>query len=276
MWNSVVLGLASLTGLVAFFTPFFSPPSETITPAMAHAQDAPLFMLALSFLCVIIIVANLTSRQMSTRTVAILGILTAVNAVLRYVPGPAGFSAIFFLLILCGYVYGPTFGFLFGTLSLLASALIGSGIGPWLPFQMFVCGWVGLTSGWLPDMRGAKRLEIAVLAFWGALWGIIFGLLMNLWFWPYISGAHSAAGQTWESGLGLVEGVRRYLAFYLVTSSWWDAWRAVGNVVLISLLGASTLRVLRRFARVLRFEMLEITRVINETIPNRSKCDMDR
>ena len=257
-WNGVVLILASVVGLVAFFLPFLSPPPETASSALAHAQDAPLFMLAISFLCVVIIIANLTSRQMSTRTIAILGILTAVNAVLRAVPGPAGFSAVFFLLILCGYVYGSTFGFLLGSLSLLASALIGGGVGPWLPFQMFVSGWVGLMSGWLPDLRKRGRLEIVLLVGWGGLWGLVFGLLMNLWFWPYISGPYTVTEQTWQPGLSLVEGLRRYAAFYLVTSVWWDAWRAAGNALGIALLGAPLLKVLRRFERALRFEAVSI------------------
>ena len=47
---------------------------------------------------------------------------------------------------------------------------------------------------------------------------------------------------------------RRYLAFYVLTSLWWDLWRAGGNTVLILLLGRPLLRVLRRFERVLRFE----------------------
>ena len=258
-WTYVILVLASAVGLVAFLLPFFSPPPESASTSMAHVQDAPLFMLAISFLCVVIIIANLTSRQMSTRTIAILGILTAVNAVLRAVPGPAGFSAVFFLLILCGYVYGATFGFLLGSLSLLASALIGGGVGPWLPFQMLISGWVGLMSGWLPDLRKHKRLEIGLLVGWGAAWGLIFGLLMNLWFWPYISGPYTVSSQTWRPGLSLLEGLRRYAAFYLVTSLWWDAWRAVADAVAIVLLGAPLLKVLRRFERALHFEAVPDT-----------------
>ena len=45
---------------------------------------------------------------------SVLGVLTAANAVLRGVPGPAGFTLVLLLPILCGYAYGPTFGFLLG------------------------------------------------------------------------------------------------------------------------------------------------------------------
>jgi energy-coupling factor transport system substrate-specific component len=222
---------------------------------MAHAQDAPLVTLLLTLLCVVVVVANFTDHQMSARTVAVLGVLTAVNAVLRAVPGPAGFSAIFFLLGLCGYVYGGTFGFLMGVLSILVSALIGGGVGPWLPYQMFASGWMGLTSGWLPDLRRHRRAELAMLAAWTAVWGLVFGAIMNLWFWPYIAAVQSIPGQNWEPGLRALQGLKRYGAFYLATSLWWDVWRAAGNAALILFLGPALLKVLRRFERVLGFEI---------------------
>ena len=103
---------------------------------------------------------------------ALLGILTALSAVLRALPGPAGFNAIFLLPILAGYCYGPTFGFLLGALSLLVSALIGGGVGPWLPYQMLATGWVGLLSGWLPELHGHRRLEPVMLAVWGGVAGV--------------------------------------------------------------------------------------------------------
>jgi energy-coupling factor transport system substrate-specific component len=142
-----------------------------------------------------------------------------------------------------------------GVLSLLVSALIGGGVGPWLPYQMFTSGWIGLTSGLLPSLRRWKYAEIVLLAAWVALWGFVFGAIMNLWFWPYISAIQSPAGQAWEPGLQLREGLRRYAAFYVATSLWWDAWRALGNAGLVLFLGTPLLKVLRRFERVLGFEV---------------------
>jgi energy-coupling factor transport system substrate-specific component len=40
----------------------------------------------------------------------------------------------FLLIILTGYVFGARVGFLMGALSLMVSALITGGVGPWLPF----------------------------------------------------------------------------------------------------------------------------------------------
>ena len=129
-----IMLLASLIGLGAFLYPFFQTgASASGTMAMAHANDAPLIFVLLLVLCLAAVFSSLTGGQMTSKLVAVLGILTALSAVLRAIPGPAGFNAIFLLPILAGYCYGPTFGFLLGALSLLVSALIGSGVGPWLP-----------------------------------------------------------------------------------------------------------------------------------------------
>jgi energy-coupling factor transport system substrate-specific component len=159
-------------------------------------------------------------------------------------------------MVLCGYAYGPSFGFLLGALSIMLSALLGAGVGPWLPFQMFTAGWLGLSAGWLPRLKEHPRLELAMLAAWGVLWGLLYGAIMNLWFWPYVTGGVAAEGRYWEPGLGLWVALKRYAAFYLLTSLWWDVWRAIGNAALILLLGRPLLKVLQRFERLLRFEQV--------------------
>jgi energy-coupling factor transport system substrate-specific component len=95
-----------------------------------------------------------------------------------------------------------------------------------------------------------------VLSVWGAVLGLIFGAVMNIWFWPFIQGDTSqAAGGTFEAGMSAWQAVRSYAVFYLVTSVWWDAARAIGNAALILLFGAPILRVLRRFKKRFEFEM---------------------
>jgi energy-coupling factor transport system substrate-specific component len=229
---------------------------------LAHAGDAPLIFILLLGLCLVVIIANLETRRMDARLVAVLGVLVGANAVLRLVPGPLGFSAAFFLPILCGYVFGADFGFLMGALSLLVSAVISSGTGPWLPFQMFAAGWVGLGGGWLPHFARHPRLEVLLLAGWGLLSGFLYGAIMNLWFWPYLAApaVESAAEQTgqlifWQAGIGVWSTLIRYALFYLTTSLWWDAGRAVGNLVLILLVGAPILRLLTRFKQRFQFSL---------------------
>jgi energy-coupling factor transport system substrate-specific component len=253
--NTVILALASLVGVVAFVYPFFMPTlQQGITQNAAHASDAPLVTVLIIVLCLGAAMTTLGSGEMNSKTVAILGILTAVNAVLRAVPGPAGFAAVFMLPVLCGYIYGASFGFLLGALSLLVSAFIGAGIGPWLPYQMIATGWVGLTSAWLPRLRRWPRLEVAMLGAWGLFWGFAFGAIMNIWFWPYVYQAQQAEIY-WQPGMALREALQRYAVFYALTSFWWDLGRAGGNSVLIWLFGTPILRLLRRFQRRFHFDL---------------------
>ena len=248
-----IMVMASLLGLGAFLYPFFRPSVEA-SGMMAHASDAPLLFVLLLVLCLGAVFASLTGGQMTSKMVAVLGILTALSAVLRAVPGPAGFNAIFLLPILAGYCFGPTFGFLLGALSLLVSALIGGGVGPWLPYQMFSTGWVGMLSGWLPEFPRHRRWEPVMLAVWGFTVGLLFGAIMNIWFWPFLAGG-AQQGQGWQPGMSIWPTVRNYLAFYIATSLWWDMARAIGNALLLLLLAAPVLKVLRRFRSRFRFEV---------------------
>ena len=182
--NALILAVASLIGLGAFLYPFIVPQQGEGMGASAHAQDAPLIFVLLVILCLGAVLSSLSAGTMNAKLIAVLGVLTAANAVLRGVPGPAGFTLVFILPILCGYVYGPTFGFLLGVFSLAVSGFLGFGVGPWLPFQMFAAGWVGLISGWLPRLEGRPVVEALMLAGWGMLFGFAFGVLMIVFFWP--------------------------------------------------------------------------------------------
>lgn len=254
--NAAILLLASGVGVMAFISPFFALGDAQANDggALSHAADAPFFLIVLVAICLGAVLLNLSLGQMNTRTVATLGILTAFSAVLRTLPGPGGFNAIFFLPILAGHVYGATFGFLLGALALLVSALLGGGVGPWLPFQMFATGWVGMLGALAPAWPAHPRREAALLAVWGLFLGLLFGAIMNLWFWPFIFRPEQAA-LYWQPGMSAASILMRYLPFYLTTSLAWDLWRAGGNALLILFLGPPVLRLLRRFRLRFQFEM---------------------
>jgi len=252
--NAAILGVASLIGLASFFYPFLVPQQVEGAAAMAHAQDAPLTFVLIVVLCLAAILSSVSSGAMNAKLIAVLGILTAANAVLRGVPGPAGFTLVFILPILCGYVYGATFCFLLGVFSLAVSAFLGFGVGPWLPYQMLSAGWVGLLSAWLPRLDRRPLAEAVMLAVWGLVLGFAFGVLMNIYFWPYVF-ASGQSGMYWEPGLSLVDTLRRYALFYAVTSLWWDLARAAGNFVLLLLFAAPIVRLLRRFQQRFFFEV---------------------
>ena len=140
-------------GVLAFVYPFFLNTRASGSIGIAHGQDASLVTTALVGLSLVALLVELQGQAISAKTVAMLGVLVAITSVLRFievaVPMPGGFSPIFAPIILAGYVFGSRFGFLMGTFTLLTSGLITGGVGPWLPYQMFTAGWVGLTAGWL-------------------------------------------------------------------------------------------------------------------------------
>jgi energy-coupling factor transport system substrate-specific component len=252
-----------------FTYPFFAAvtPQQVMDAGGSGAPNpaaSPLAAGLVIALCLAAVVVEAQGQAMSAKLVALLGVLLAINSVLRLaetaLPGPGGFTPIFMLVILAGYVFGPRFGFLMGALSLLVSSLVTAGIGPWLPHQMFTAGWMGLSAGWLgqvmPRLRARRapapgpaflrpsRAEIVVLIVFGTAWGFAYGAIMNLWFWPFQSGD---AGQTWQAGMSAGQAFQRYAVFYAATSLIWDTLAAIGNAVLLWLFGVPTLKALRRF-----------------------------
>ncbi len=250
-----IYGLSGLVGVLAFIYPFLLPAVSRIWSfadgaalrASAHQADAPLLTTILLVLCLGVLMIEVQGQAVSAKVVAALGVLVAVTAVLRFLevalPGPGGFSLVFAPIVLAGYVFGARFGFLLGALALLVSALISGNVGPWLPYQMFTAGWVGLTSGWLPRTE-RPGLQLALLTAFSFGWGLLFGAIMNLYFWPFIT---DGAATSWRPDAGFRDAFTRYLAFYLATSFVWDMGRAIGNALLVLALGLPTIRALVRF-----------------------------
>jgi energy-coupling factor transport system substrate-specific component len=246
---AVVLALASLAGLATFFWPL------VIAAPTDGGGGAPFIFLAILPVLVVLVLAELSHGGLDSKAVAVLGVLAAVGAALRPLgAGTAGLETVFFLLVLAGRVFGPGFGFVLGTTTLFASALLTAGVGPWLPFQMIAAAWVGLGAGLLPGrarLRG--RAEIIMLCVYGAISAQMYGLLMNLSGWPY---GIAAAGTelSYVPGAGPIENLHRFLVYSVTTSSLgWDLGRSITNVVLIALVGPAVLAALRRAARRARF-----------------------
>ena len=125
--SAAVLTVASLAGLMMLCWPLLLKASP------GDRVDPPFLFLALLPVIVAVVLAELTEGGLDPRTLAILGVLSAANAVLRGLsPGTSGIELAFFLLILAGRVFGPGFGFALGATSLFASALLTAGVGPWL------------------------------------------------------------------------------------------------------------------------------------------------
>jgi energy-coupling factor transport system substrate-specific component len=256
--SSFIYVLTGAIGVLAFAYPFFS----TITPgseAVAHGQDAPLVTAALVGVSLLALLLELQGQSIGAKTVAVLGILVATISVLRLLevalPSPGGFSPIFAPIILAGYVFGARFGFLLGAFTLLVSGLITGGVGPWLPYQMFATGWVGMSAGWLGTLTRRQLpapFDLAALGALGVLWGLLYGWVINLYFWPFALGP---VDQSWAPGNGAATTLARYAVFYVTTSLLWDIARSVGNLGFILLLGHPLVRAFVRFQRRFAFEV---------------------
>ena len=248
-----VLAVASVTALVMFLWPLL----VKIEPGTTRV-DPPFIMMALLPLIVLVVVAELTEDGMDSKALAMLGVLTAMNAALRLLgAGTAGIEMVFFLLVLSGRVFGPGFGYVLGCTSLFASALLTSGVGPWLPFQMMASAWIGLGAGLLPNRMFGRvirgRAEIAMLAVYGVVCAYGFGLLMNMSSWPFLAGVELTY---YEGSLSFVpdapvlENLHRFIVYTLLSSTaGWDTGRAITNTLAIVLLGPALLAILRRAAR---------------------------
>jgi energy-coupling factor transport system substrate-specific component len=244
--SASLVGVISLLGLASFFYPFFLVLPQASAEAGTRG-DAPWIFGILMPLLMVLILAELGTQRANAKMIAALGILTAINAVLRIQIGLGDSPTFFFLPILIGYAYGARWGFLLGALSLFVSALLTFGVGPWLPFQMFALGWLGMGAAALRPLgeRWGGWREIVALAAYGYMGGMAFGALMNIYSWPW----SGAGGLGWRPGSTLSETLRQYWLFYVTTSLAWDTLRGVSTAVFIIVLGKPILRELRRFRR---------------------------
>ena len=241
--SAALLAVTSLVGLAAFTWPLTARPSGGSNGA--HGADAPWVFALILPLLVAILLSELADGTLDAKAVAVMGVLVAAGAALR-APGmgATGFTALFFLLVPGGRVFGRGFGFVQGALTLLASALLTGGVGPWLPFQMLAAAWVGFLAGCLPPARG--RRELALLAVYGAVAGLVYGLIMDMWFWPF---ATDGTRLGFVPGAPVGENLGRFWAFHLATALGFDIPRAIATAVLVLVAGGAVLGALRRAAR---------------------------
>ncbi|MET9252854.1 ECF transporter S component [Streptomyces sp. NPDC003717] len=245
------LALVSAVGVAAFGWPFLAPPSAQVN---AHAQDAPWLFAGVLVLLVAVVAATISESGLGPKAVAMLGVLAATGAALRPLgAGTAGLEPMFFLMVLSGRVLGPGFGFVLGSVTMFASALLTGGVGPWMPFQMLSMGWFTMGAGLLPfpdRLRG--RAELALLAAYGALAALAYGTIMNMAGWPFLDPDSTNLGP--DPDAGLATNLARFTAYCLATSLGWDTGRAIVTVLLTATLGPPILKALRRATRRAAFE----------------------
>lgn len=247
MRRALPVGLVSLTGLALFAWPFLGSGLTASTPAWA-----------LMVACVAgLLLVEIGTRQLDSRAIALLAAIAAIDSALRLavIVGIGGFNPIYFLVLCAGFVFGSSFGFMAGALSILVSALLSGGVGPWVPYQVFALGWVGVAAGLAGHWKSPVALrDVLVLAAVGGVMGYVFGALMDITDWVPVSRGNPTLG--WLPGMAPATALLHFARFYAVTSFAYDSFRAVGNVVMVLALGAPVLAALNRFRSRLTFEVI--------------------
>jgi energy-coupling factor transport system substrate-specific component len=171
----------------------------------------------------------------SAKEVAIVATLGGVAAAGRILfAAIPGVQPVTVITVAAGASFGLPVGVGVGATAALASNfLLGQGV--WTPWQMLAwagCGAVGALAA--PLLR--RRLPFALVC---CVLGFAFSFLMDVWLWL------SFYPHTWES-----------LVVVLGRGVWFSAAHAVGNVVLALAAGPELRRLLERYARRLRTEVV--------------------
>lgn len=244
----------NVAGLLVFATPFLQASRPEISNDLL-----PGMLLAVVLAGVLIVALAETVRgELDAKKLALLGLLSACAALMRLPISFAGGNLIFFLPLVSGMVFGSTFGFMLGAIGMAASAFITGGIGPWLPFQVIACGWLGAGAGYLVrpiHRRFGTFWGVVGLAIYGSVGAFVYGGLMDLYFWPLV--ATGAPGATWAPGLGVRASVARFYRFYVLTSLPWDAMGALTNSVAILAMGRPVAKLMCRFRDRFHFDVDE-------------------
>lgn len=249
--SAAAIALVSVIGVLANLWPLLADAHSSVSD---HSADAPMLFALLLPLMLLVVLAELADGGMDAKAVAMLGVLSAVDAALRPLgAGTGGIEVMFFLLVLGGRVFGAGFGFALGATSMFASAILTAGIGPWLPYQMLGAAWVALGAGLLPWRRGLRpAAELALLAAYTAFASLAYGFVLNMSFWPFST--NGEPGISPVPGAPLATNLAHFVAFTLATSLGWDLGRAITNVILVLVAGRPVLIALRRASRKAAFD----------------------
>ena len=234
--TAFVLSVASLLSAAGFLWPFFF--------VGENLPQIQLFFWGAVASSLVVVVLQISSQQLDAKSVALLGVLSALIAALRPLgAGAVGIEPMWFVLILSARVFGASFGFLLGMISMFVSALMTGGVGPWLGYQVFAAAWIGLLAGSLPKKtRGGY--EILMLICYSIFAAGLFGILMDLQFWPWALGSNTQLSYLPNGDLS--ENVSRFITFHFATAMAWDVPRAIFTSTLIAFTGGAVLSALRR------------------------------
>jgi len=235
--SKMVLTFTSVIALAGFVWPFFYVGNLHWIFVVAIAASA------------FLLVSEVGIGSIDAKSIALLGVMSAFITLLRPLgAGAAGLEPIWFALIIAARVFEPSWGFLLGITSMTTSALLTGGVGPWLPYQVFAAGWIGLLAGALPQkfagrlIRGTSEKVLLIVV--GIFASFAFGILMDLQFWPWVLGSNTQL--SYIPGGALSENLSRFITFHFASSMAWDIPRAILTSLLIVITATPFLSALRR------------------------------
>ncbi len=241
--SNFLLAISFIAGSFALGWPIFAS-SESIETWQQYS--GPTLSLILLPIALALIASDLLSHQLNTRTLALVGILTALAVAVRPLgAGVAGIEPMWAVFIIAGRALGAHIGFVLGITAMLTSGFVTGAIGPWLPYQMLLAAMIGAGAGLLPKFSG--KSEVAMLTAYSAVTAFLLGWFLNLWFWPNTSGL--------QAGLGFnpldnpLERVTAWVNFSLISSAGFDIPRSLLTATLVGLSAGQLLKVIRRFTR---------------------------
>ena len=179
--------------------------------------------------------AWLESGPGSAKEVALVATLAGAAAAGRVLfAAIPGVQPVTVIAVAAGAALGARAGFAVGALAALVSNFF-LGQGTWTPWQMLAWGGCGVVGALLSAiLRG--RVPFALVCF---VLGFAFSTLMDVWLWL------SFYPHTWEA-----------LAVVLGRGVWFSAAHAIGNVVIALAAGPELRRLVERYGRRLRTEVV--------------------
>jgi energy-coupling factor transport system substrate-specific component len=202
---------------------------------VVRPEDAALALLLVAGALIVAGAAWLESGPCSSKELVLIATLSAAAAAGRVLfAAVPNVQPVTVTAVVAGVALGPRAGMAVGGLSALVSNFY-LGQGAYTPWQMLAWAGCGLIGGLAaPVLR--RRVPLAVTCF--AL-GFAFDAFMDVWEWL------SFYPHTWQA----------FTALY-VRGIWFDAAHASGNFVLALVAGPELRRLLERYARRLKAEVI--------------------
>ncbi len=178
-----------------------------------------------------IILARFEESEISSKEVALIGILGAIIAASRipFVALP-NIQPCTFLIICTGLIFGSLAGAMAGVTTAAVSNFF-FGHGPWTPWMMVAWGMVGIISA-LVGKRLKDEVTVTHVIFLGVILGLAYNLLMDFSSW-----------------LTFYRAVPDLFLPTMVAGIPYGILHVVGNVIFAAVLGRPVLTLFKRFRR---------------------------